>query len=124
MTDTATPLPSQLDGEPDLAAEIVRLDAELKDLAKQNAELERATDLDGLLNSLDELLTPEARASIPKDASKMDQVFARITAALGEAKRRPVVPQTDTTTPSLTPVAPDLSALPAHARMARGYGAA
>jgi hypothetical protein len=66
-------------------------------------------------------LSDEARAAIPKDASKMDQVFARITAALADAKRRPVVPETDTAKPVLSPVAPDLSSLPAHARIARGY---
>lgn len=117
-------LPPQLDGEPDLAAEITRLDADLKDLAKETAAIRDKTDLDGLAAQLDEILSEEGRASIPKTGSKMDLVFARVTAALKEAKLKPVVPITDTAKPAQSPISPNLSALPAHARMARGYATA
>lgn len=121
MTDTIhSPLPASLDGEPDLAAEIARFDATVKELAEQVKASQAAIDFEGIQAGLDSLLGDEARASVPATGSKMDQVFARITAALAEAKR-PNVPVTDTAKPTLAPVAPDLSALPAHARIARGY---
>ncbi len=123
MTDEREPLPPALDGEPDLAAEVARVGDTLKDLAEQTKALKDATDYDGLNASLDGLLSEEGRASIPKEGSKLEQIFARITVALAEAKR-PVVPVTDTAKPTLSPVTPDLSALPAHARIARGYRAA
>jgi hypothetical protein len=123
MTDsTHTPLPEQHDGEPDFAAEIARLDSDLKTLSEATRQLENATDYETLTSRLDALLNDETKATLPKDGSKLDQVFARITAALDAQKKAPViVPETDRSKPALTPVAPDLSTLPAHARMAHGY---
>lgn len=125
MTDLVdTPLPEQVDGEPDLASEIARLDASLKELRDHTQSLETTTDYDQLHAKLDELLTDEARAAIPSDTSKLDQVFAKITAVLREARRTPKVPETDTQRPPLSPPPADFASLPAHARIAAGYGKA
>ena len=108
MTDET--LPDAGPGEPDLAA----------DLAAKNTRFDGTFDFNGLSARLDELLSDEGRANLPSGGSEMDRIFYRVTAALAESKR-PVVPVTDTSKPTLAPVAPDLSALPAHARIARGY---
>lgn len=107
MTDET--LPTALPAEPDLAV-----------LAAENARFDATFDYTSLSASLDELLSDEARANLPSGGSEMDRIFYRVTAALTESKR-PVVPVTDTSKPTLAPVAPDLSALPAHTRIARGY---
>lgn len=122
MTDAAdTPLPEQLDGEPDLAAEIARLDEAVKALAETGATLDHETDFDGLSAKLDELLSEEGRKALPKAGSRVDQIFARITAVLAENKRNPV-PETDTRRPPLGHMNADYSSLPVHARIAAGYG--
>lgn len=134
MTDIAdTPLPEQHDGEPDLQAEVARLNAELAELTKQMpsaddlAELTRnlgpsASEYDALIASLRDLVTEDEAANAPKDASRLDTVMWFVGRAAEQAKR-PKVPATDTTKPALGAVEPDLSTLPPHARIARGYRA-
>ena len=117
-TDTQTPASDA----PDLTAELARLDQELKGLRDAAKAVSAETDYDGLLANLNELIPEEDRAGLSNEGTKIDQVFARVTAALKAAKR-PAVPETDTKRASLTPKSEDLSDLPAHVRMARGYAA-
>lgn len=113
-TDDTTP--------PDLAAEIARQNIELANLRAETAALRDATDYDDLTASLDAMLSEEARAGVSKEGSQQHRVFSLIAAVLKDSQR-PTVPTTDTSKPSLTPVKPDLSSLPPHARMAHGYAA-
>lgn len=124
MTAADTPLPETHDGEPDMAAEIARLEADLKSLTDQTKAMADATDYDAISAGLDAMLSEEVRASIPTSGSKMEQLFARVTAAIAENKRNPVVPETDVKRPSLSPAHVDFTTLPAHARIAAGYGKA
>ena len=131
MTDETTTI--LIDGEPDFASEIARLDQSLKDLAAlmPSAEEIEATlaeiapsdaELAELATSLDALLSDEDRAGAPKDRSRFDQIQWMVTAISNDQRRtKPVVPVTDTHKPALTPSTPDFSTMPAHARMARGY---
>lgn len=116
------PLPQQLDGEPDLAAEIARLNDTLSTLKADTEALKKSTDYQAVIRQLDSLIPEDQRTEAPANASAIDQVFHKITSALAWAKR-PAVPATDTARPNLEIPAEDLSALPPHARMARGYAA-
>ena len=128
MTDTTpTPPTPTMDDKPDFAAEIARLDDMLKgvpdEIAALNAKLDAELDYDGLAAQFEAELTAEQRAALPKTGSKLDRVFHRIVAIV-EANKRPRVPATDTKAPSLTPPQTDFNMLPAHARIAAGYGKA
>lgn len=116
------PLPPQLDGEPDLAAEIARLNDALSTLREDTQALKQSTDYEAVMRQLDSLVPEDQRTAPPANASAIDQVFHKITSALAVAKRQSV-PATDTSRPTLETPAEDLSALPPHARMARGYAA-
>lgn len=135
MTDTAEPsLPEQLDGEPNLTAEIARLDAEIKALTEQltPSDEELKADMEGLqisdedyaklLASLDELISAEDRPAAPTAGPRMDQLMWRVSAA-AKAMKRSTVPPTDGKRAALDIPGIDFSALPAHARIARGYRA-
>lgn len=132
MTDT--PLPPQIDGEPDWAAEVARLDTEIKVMAESLAPAESElrtsmkameigdADYAKLIASLDELIPAETKADAPKNLSRMDELMWRVTTA-AETLKRPVVPATDAKRPDLQTPTEDFSTLPAHARIARGYAA-
>lgn len=105
----------------DLNAELARINDDLKSLNAVTAAMRGDTDHAALIADLEGLIPEADRAALPTDGSHFDQIFARVTAAIKAAKK-PAVPVTDTTRPPTTPPAPDLSGLPAHARMARGYG--
>lgn len=123
MTEaTDNPLPEQLDGEPDFGAEITRLHADLAALKEESEALRQSTDYADLIARLDSLVPEDQRTNAPSDASDIDKVFHKITTALA-ASKRPVVPLTDTARPSLETPAEDLSSLPPHVRIARGYAA-
>ncbi len=123
MTDaTDTPLPEQLDGEPDFAAEIARINVDLAALAEESKAFRQSFDYADLLAQLDTLIPEDQRSNAPADASDIDKVFHKITTALA-ASKRPVVPVTDTAKPSLETPAEDFSSLPPHVRIARGYAA-
>lgn len=107
----------------DLSAELAALRDDLKALKDQTAALMSEAEYDVLIASLDGLIPEAERASLPSTGSKRDQAHARIVAALA-ATKRPVVPATDTKRPALTPPVEDIYALPAHARIARGYATA
>lgn len=123
MADASdAPLPPQLDGEPDLAAEIARLNDALATLQSETKALKHTTDYEAVIRQLDALVPEDQRTEAPANAPAIDKVFHKITSALVWAKR-PSVPATDTGRPILETPAEDLSALPLHARMARGYAA-
>lgn len=123
MTETTdTPLPEQIDGEPDFSAEIARMNVELADLKERSESFRQSFDYADLIAQLDAITPEDQRSDAPADASNFDKVFHKITTALAAAKR-PVVPVTDTTKPSLETPAEDLSSLPPHVRIARGYAA-
>ena len=129
-----TALPEQHDGEPDFAAEIARLDTDIKALIESitPSDDELKADLDAmqisdadyalLIANLDKLIPAESRADAPKDGSLFDQVMWRVTTA-AKAGKAPVVPATDAKRPTLETPAEDLSSLPPHVRIARGYAA-
>jgi hypothetical protein len=142
MTDDSTTI--LIDGEPDLASEIARLDKDLEGLAElmpSNEEIEATfaeitpsdadlaafaapsdADLAELASSLKAMLSDKDRASAPKDKSPFDQIQWMVLALSKDQQHaKPVVPVTDTSKPALTPSTPDFSTMAAHARMARGY---
>lgn len=132
MTDT--PLPEQLDGEPDLAAEITRIDSDIRALAESLmpsdeqlkadiAALEISdADYASLIANLDQLIPEDALAEAPTSTSRLDQLMWRVTTAT-KSLTRPRVPGTDDRRPTLETPAEDFSTLPPHVRMARGYTA-
>ncbi|MGA0546412.1 hypothetical protein ACO2Q1_14160 [Brevundimonas sp. VNH65] len=107
----------------DLSAELAALRDDLKSIREEAAALMNDADYDGLIGSLEEFIPEGDRVSLPSTGSKRDQVYARIVAAL-KASQRPVVPPTASKRPPLSPPAEDIFALPAHARIARGYASA
>ncbi len=114
MTDnTETPVP-------DLSEDLARLRDDLKALQETTAAMPSGDDIDALITGLNDMIPEADRAALPAEGTKFNRLFAHVTAALKAAKT-PLVPTTDTQRASLTPPAEDLSALPAHARMARGY---
>ncbi|WP_426025231.1 hypothetical protein [Brevundimonas sp. TSRC1-1] len=115
MTDTTTTQPI------DLTEDLARLKDDLKSLRDETAAMRAEEDIDGMITNLTALIPEADRAALPTDGTKFNRLFAHVTAALKAAKV-PAVPVTDTTRPPTTPGPEDLSALPAHARMARGYG--
>lgn len=115
MTDTTTTPPV------DLTDDLARVKIDLKSLQDQTAVMRAEEDIDGLITNLTALIPEADRASLPKDGSNHSRVFAHVIAALKAAKSAPV-PTTDTTPAPTTTPPEDLSELPAHARMARGYG--
>ncbi|HAV49737.1 MULTISPECIES: hypothetical protein [unclassified Brevundimonas] len=123
MTDATDATPSeQIDGKPDVTSEIARIDKALASLEHDSQAFRSSFDYDGLIAELDTLIPEDQRKDAPANASAIDRVFHKMTAALAAAKR-PVVPVTDTAKPSLETPAEDLSCLPPHVRIARGYAA-
>jgi hypothetical protein len=111
-----------LDGEPNMASEVARLDEAISALKTESKAFAGATDYADLISRLDDLIPEDQRSDAPANASEIDRVFHKITTALSAAKR-PVVPATDAKRPDLQTPIQDFSTLPAHARMARGYAA-
>ena len=104
----------------DINAELARINDDLKSLRDVSAAMVNDADHAALITNLDGLIPEADRAALLTGGSRIDQIFTRVTAAIKAAKA-PIVPVTDTARPPTTPPAEDLSALPAHARIARGY---
>ena len=107
----------------DLTADIARLDAELKSLRETTKTEMSDADLGDLITQLEEMIPEGERAKLPASGSREHQIFSRINAVL-KTKNAPRVPDTDTQRPALTTPSADYTGLPAHARIAAGYGKA
>ena len=108
--------------EPDFTAEIARIDGTLATMAAESKAFRSSFDYNGLIAELDTLIPEDQRTEAPPNATDMDRVLHKITSALAAAKR-PIVPTTDTSRPKLETPAEDVTSLPPHVRIARGYAA-
>lgn len=107
----------------DLTADIARLDAELKSLREATRTAISDDDLGDLITQLEDMIPEGERAKLPTSGSREHQFFSRINAVL-KTQKAPRVPETDTKRPALTTPSTDYTDLPAHARIAAGYGKA
>lgn len=125
MTDTPAPAADKADPAPDAAKSTehmipkARLDEEIG--KRRTLETEYAEFADAVLAEIPDHLKP----LVPADLGPAQKLkWYREAKKTGVFDSKPNVPETDKGKPATTPKDRDLSTLPAHARIAAGYGKA